>query len=235
MLKNLIFKSFEKARELRKEKGDNNPSMQALAEDISEFGSTTKEFNLGEKSFRDYFNEAKRLKNNTDDISIKQLDVINGLCKFLGYDNYKKFVKDVKADHESIQQKLTVIIRKNKVSITLLMTTICVIIIVAMVNRQRWMIWDGNHYIEAKFDAEKLQQGLLKVYKEDRIKYFEKITPDCDTQFFTEDGMENLWYGKNSSGELEYFTDLARHPETNKSLNPITRYMIKKYICESYP
>lgn len=235
MLKNLIFKSFEKARELRKEKGDNNPSMQALAEDISEFGSTTKEFNLGEKSFRDYFNEAKRLTNNTDDISIKQLDVINGLCKFLGYDTYKKFVKDVRADNGDIQQKLTVIIKKNKVSVTLLVTTVCVIIIVAMVNRQRWMIWDSSHYIETKFDAEKLQQGLLKVYKEDRIKHFEKITPDCSTKFFKEDGTENLWYGKNSSGELEYFTDLARHPETGKSLNRITRYMIKKYICESYP
>lgn len=44
----------------------------------------------------------------------------------------------------------------------------------------------------------------------------------------------NLWYGKNNSGEIEYFTALDKHPKTGKTLKKITDYMIRKYICESY-
>jgi len=232
MHKTLIIHAFNKAEEERKKRGEKKPSKVELAEDISNFIKDEIGFGLGEKSFRDYYNEAKKLGSGLKDISIKQLNVVIGLCKFLGHNSYEDFEKNIK--NQSILQKLMALIRKYKIFITLFIITAAIITIIVSVNRQQWMIWEGHHYIETKFDAEKLQQGLLKVYKEDRIKYFEKITPDCDTKFFTEDGMENLWYGKNSSGELEYFTDLARHPETGKSLNPITRYMIKKYICESY-
>ena len=45
------------------------------------------------------------------------------------------------------------------------------------------------------------------------------------------DGSERLWYGKNKNKELEYFTAFGKHPETGKTLKPITKYMIAKYIC----
>ncbi|SHG89807.1 hypothetical protein SAMN04488116_2840 [Flagellimonas flava] len=233
MHKTLIIHAFKKAEEERKKRGEKKPSKVDLAGDISNFIKDEMEFGLGEKSYRDYFNEAKKLGNNLKDISIKQLKVVVGLCRFLGYKTYEEFEESIKS--ESILQKLLVFLKKYKILIILFIITTAIFMVIVSVNRQRWMIWNGSHYIETKFDAEKLQQGLLKVYKEDRIKYFEKIAPDCNTEFFTEEGLENLWYGKNSLGELEYFTDLARHPETGKSLNPITSYMIKKYICEKYP
>ena len=31
---------------------------------------------------------------------------------------------------------------------------------------------------------------------------------------------------------LQYFTALGLHPETGKTLKPITQYMIDKYICD---
>ncbi len=233
MHKKLIIHAFNKADEERKKRGEKKPSKVELAEDISNFIKGEMGFELGEKSFRDYHNDAKKLGNNLKDISIKQLKVVIGLCKFLGHNSYEEFEESIKS--KSILQKLLAFLKKHKILIILFIITTIIVTVLISINQQRWMIWGGSHYIEAKFDAEKLQQGLLKVYKEDRIKYFEKITPDCSTKFFKEDGTENLWYGKNSSGELEYFTDLARHPETGKSLNRITRYMIKKYICESYP
>jgi hypothetical protein len=57
------------------------------------------------------------------------------------------------------------------------------------------------------------------------------VTPNCEDEFFNEDGSVKLWYGKNKNKDLEYFTALGLHPETGKTLKPITQYMIDKYIC----
>ena len=99
-------------------------------------------------------------------------------------------------------------------------------------NQPQWMEWQTDHYVEADFDPNKLSDGNLKIYKEERILYFKKINPDCNTNFFNKDEIENLWYGKNPNGEYEYFTTLGRHPETGKTLKKITPYIIKKYICK---
>jgi hypothetical protein len=96
------------------------------------------------------------------------------------------------------------------------------------------MKWDVDHYVEVSFDAKGVQNGDLKLYKEDRIENFKKINADCNTVFFTENGSISVWYGKNMNGALEYFTGLGLHPISGKSLKPITEYMIKKYVCETY-
>lgn len=101
-------------------------------------------------------------------------------------------------------------------------------------NQTRWMVWQNDHYIEVKLNVEEYNISQLKVYKEDRILYFKQTTPDCNTKFFKSDGSENLWYGKNAKGELEYFTDLGLHPGTGKTLKKISKHMIRTHICESY-
>ena len=47
-----------------------------------------------------------------------------------------------------------------------------------------------------------------------------------------QDGREQIWYGKNNRGELEFFTSQGLHPETKKTLKKITKYMIDKYVCK---
>ncbi|MGY0407981.1 MAG: hypothetical protein ACWIPJ_06465 [Polaribacter sp.] len=43
--------------------------------------------------------------------------------------------------------------------------------------------------------------------------------------------MENpIWYGKASSGKMEFFTHRGIHPETLKELKPITEYIINRYV-----
>jgi len=96
------------------------------------------------------------------------------------------------------------------------------------------MIWDSTGYKEVHFDKEKYSLNQLKLYDENSINNFHKITPSCDTVFFNQDTTVRLWYGKNTDGNLEYFTSLGLHPQTNKTLKPITPYMIKKYICNNY-
>jgi len=119
---------------------------------------------------------------------------------------------------------------KMKVFISVGIVAILAIVIITGVNKQKWMVWEGTHYVEANFDATKVQNGTLKLYKEDRIENFRRIEPDSTYTFFNKNGSVRLWYGKNSQGDLEYFTDLGLHPETGKTLKPITQYMINKYI-----
>nr|WP_321222415.1 hypothetical protein [uncultured Psychroserpens sp.] len=82
-------------------------------------------------------------------------------------------------------------------------------------------------YIKVDFDTENYKVKQLKLYKEERIKFFKKFSCDClETPFFKDNVSNIIWYGKNKNKELEYFTDLWRHPETGKTLKPITQYMI---------
>lgn len=122
----------------------------------------------------------------------------------------------------------------HKALIGLVIVILIVVSTIFFLNRERWMQWEGDHYIEVSFEAKKVQSGDLKVYKEERIEYFKKITADCNTLYFSEDQNVKIWYGKNFDGMLEYFTDLGLHPATGKSLKPITEYMIQKHICETY-
>jgi hypothetical protein len=226
MHKNLILQAFKKAELSRKERGEKKPSAVNIAEDISDYIEKSKKFQLGERSFRDYRNEAEKLLYNKEDINIKQLKVVNGLCNYLGYN----FV--FKNNYNSNKNKLSIFFKKNKV--TLIISSIAIVFIISYtsINQQKWMVWDGNNYIEVKFDTEKYTIGQLKIHNEERIKYFKKITPDCSTEFFDSHGNPKIWYGKNNKKELEYFTDLGLHPETGKTLDPITTYMIKKHICK---
>jgi len=81
MNKILILKAFKKARIKKKNNGVKKPSQTDLSVELSDFIDKSEGFSLGERSYRDYYNDAKKLENEDEDISIKQLSVINGLCK----------------------------------------------------------------------------------------------------------------------------------------------------------
>lgn len=99
-------------------------------------------------------------------------------------------------------------------------------------NDTRWMIWQDDHYVEVAFNAENYNTNQLKLYKEDRFLHFREISVTCDTNFFSNDGGVKNWYGKSTDTALDYFTALGLHPETGKTLKPITQYMIDTHICD---
>lgn len=121
-----------------------------------------------------------------------------------------------------------------KVIIATTFTTIFILFLMKTNSKPNWMVWKKDHYVEVNFNLNKYDLNQLKLYKEDRILNFKQITPDCNTRFFNTNGHENLWYGKNKNGELEYFTDLGLHPETEKTLKKITKHIITKYICKTF-
>ncbi len=126
----------------------------------------------------------------------------------------------------------------NKISFKIIIATILIVtttlFTITINSKPNWMIWKDDHYEKVNFNLNKYDFNQLKLYQKDRILNFKLIEANCDTTFFKEDGSENIWYGKNKKGKLEYFTGFGLHPETAKTLKKITKHMIKKYICETY-
>lgn len=237
MHKELIIKAFKKAEEERVKSGDKKPSLVNISEDISDFIYEIEGFRLGERSFRDYRKDVLKLKNNNEDININQIKVVQGLYKYLGFNSYEDFASSLNSNGNNendlrITQKLPELFNKYWIIVVSAIFLIAVLIINS-INHQKWMVWDEDHYIEVKFDTEKYDIGELKLYKKDRIDNFKKIITDCNTTFYNENGSVMVWYGKNLRGELEYFNSLGLHPNTSKTLKPITTYIINKYICNS--
>jgi hypothetical protein len=233
MNKLLIIQAFEKAKLEKIKSGANNPSQTDLAETLSQFIEDVENFSLGERTYRDYYNAAKKIILENDDIAIKQIAVINGLCKYLNFNDYQTFLNSIKNNKEqTILEKAKNFISGNRAILGISTLLLIAFVIYYYTTRQRWMIWEKNQYIEVEVDAIKYDVRLLKFYKSERIKDFKKIDPKCAYTFFNADGSVRLWYGKNKNKVLEYFTGLGLHPETGKTLKPITQYMINKYICQ---
>jgi hypothetical protein len=97
--------------------------------------------------------------------------------------------------------------------------------------KKECMIWDGNHYEALNCKSEKLGIGntATVLVLNEYLLSFKKITVDTNTVFF-KNGKPVVWYGKSFDGNYEYFNQPGLHPETDKTLKPISEYIIKKYI-----
>ena len=235
----LIRQSFEQALQQEEKRGNINPSKSRLATVLSDYIEEHQDFQFGERRLRDYYNEVLA----DTQVEIKQPAVLNGLASFLGYNDYHDFVlrltenkKDLlpREPEEEVAETLRIktFLKKHKMSLAIAIISALVIVFLMISKQQRWMQWDGNNYVEVSFDAEKLKSGALKIYKEDRVANFTLLKPQCDTQFFKADGSVRVWYSKNKNGSLDFFSDHGLHPTTGKTLKPITKYIIDKYICE---
>ncbi|WP_298499838.1 hypothetical protein [uncultured Algibacter sp.] len=227
MYKEVVKQAFDKAK--HDIPGRSNKTNRS--EHISNILLEDYKYQISSRTLRNLYDDSVK-KNDKEDISINS-NYIQKLCLYLGFENYNEFLKEYPNDLVgSNDQKLLAIIKKNKATLIISVLTIIIVLSVTTFNKQRWMIWDDIQYIEVDFDAEKYSLSQLKIYNQDHIDNFKRVIPDCQTEFFNNDGAVNIWYGKNNSGELEYFTSIAKHPETNKTLREISDYMIKKYICK---
>ena len=225
MYKDVILESFKKGG--NEISGKTTKSQ--IAEHISIYLLNEYKIQVSGRTLRNLFNDACTINENKD-ISVNS-SFVNALCNYLGYKNYNHFIKD---NPDPIRSKLISNIKKKWIIILISLITISSVIGFGNFNQERWMQWDGYKYIEVKFNKEKYELDQIELLNKKVINSFHKITPNCKTSFFDEKGIEKLWYGKNPNKDVEFFSSLGRHPETGKTLKPITRYMIKKYICDSY-
>lgn len=237
MHKELLLAAFEKAKEKELKRGYKDPSKSSLASLLSDFIESEYQFQFGERSLRDYYNQA--VEGNS--IEIKQQKVLDGLSHYLGYSNYTDYLlknapESLGASGEEREKpeyssSLKPFLKRNKMTLGVIVVALLLVVSISIFSKPRWMEWDGTHYIEVSFDANKLKSGVLKPYKKDRIDDFELIEPTCETRFFNEDKSVRVWYGKNSGGKWEFFSSYGLHPNTGKTLKPITQYIVDKYIC----
>ncbi|MCT8340611.1 hypothetical protein MG296_11140 [Flavobacteriaceae bacterium TK19130] len=222
MHQKLILEAFRKAmKEINRT--EHFPAAQELVNHIE--ASTDKTYTA--RSLAGKYIKAKRAMS----VRLKSF-LVPPLCSYLGYANFEAFKKDHPTETNTAS-KLLLLWRKCWFKFTLYHIFLMVIAIGAYnyILRERWMVWEENHYVEVDFDSEELRNGRLKLFRQDRIDDFRRIETDCSTEFFNPDGSPKVFYGKNNKGEYEWFTDLAQHPETGKPLKSITPYMIKTHIC----
>ena len=242
MHKTLIQKAFKKAKEERKKIGENIPSLTRKAEDISDYISDECNYNIGEMRLRQYFNQAIDLNTEKTDINISQLEVVNGLCNYLEFKNYEDFKNSLYGTESSKKtpsiltipkgNPINILIKNKKITITLSILLLSFFIIKESLVEQRWMVWQQDHYIEVPLDLKKYSSNQLKEYSLELLKSFKKInSPDCDTEFYTKNGKIKVWYWKKNNEEIELYTASGLHPTNGKTLKPITRHMIRNYIC----
>lgn len=92
------------------------------------------------------------------------------------------------------------------------------------------MQWNGDHYEKVNCNSEKKGIGsFAEITRYDSELFELKKIAVCDTTTFFNRDKALVWYCK-VNGDREYFTSHGFHPVTGKSLKPITKYIINKYV-----
>jgi hypothetical protein len=225
MYKEVILQSFDKG----KIDIPGKTTKTQIAEHISIVLLNEYKVQVSGRTLRNLFDNANTIAENKD-LSINS-NFVNALCNYLGYKDYDHFTKDYKIGNDN---RLIPSTKKHWIVILVCLITVSSVIVFLNHSKQQWMQWDGNKYVVVKFDKKKYEADQLKPLSSETINNFYRRKPNCETSFFDDKGFEKLWYGKTKNKDLEFFSSLGRHPETGKTLKPITTYIIKKYICESY-
>jgi len=97
--------------------------------------------------------------------------------------------------------------------------------------KKQCMQWSGDHY--EKVDCDLKADGFAGtniIEPFDENKYKLKKIKVCDTtRFFNNSNDAIIWYAKKSDSAADFFNTHGRHPETNKPLRPVTKYIVTKY------
>ena len=100
--------------------------------------------------------------------------------------------------------------------------------VITLLPKKECMQWNTNHYevvdcssknnesLDARIPINEARLGLKKLEAQSIKTYFEN-------------GQPSVWYAK-IEGKIELFNQPGLHPTTGKTLKPITRYIINKYL-----
>ncbi|PBJ14404.1 hypothetical protein [Flavobacterium sp. ACN6] len=107
---------------------------------------------------------------------------------------------------------------------------LALIIYLALPNKQ-CMQWSKDHYELVDCDLKVNSLGLtvpVELLDESLINL--KKVEVCDTTpCFDKNGDAIIWYAKTANG-VDFFNGHGRHPENNRSLKPVTKYILEKYL-----
>lgn len=123
---------------------------------------------------------------------------------------------------------------KNKLRWTMVVITIIFCLIAMVIYfaffKKDCMQWAGDYY--EKVDCiQEIKSLDIKPYNE--IQFGLKKINVSDTTSFFKVGEPCVWYGKSVDGNYECFNIPGLHPETGKTLKPITQYIVDKYLLKN--
>ncbi|MDM1546721.1 hypothetical protein HX096_02460 [Empedobacter falsenii] len=90
------------------------------------------------------------------------------------------------------------------------------------------MIWKENHYEE--IECEETSPQMNAVPYNETVFQLKKITKPDTLNF--ENALDKVWYTKKN-GEVEFYTNYGLHPENGKTLKPVTKYILTKYVLNN--
>ena len=231
MIKALVTDFFNKIekRELKKNK---NAQATFWVEELQEVGSNDKNYISVRKATRLY----NKYIEEREQVIVKEPNkyILDFMAKYLGWSDFEVYQskKESKEEKYSVQNTTKeTFLKKHKKkfinsSILLLFPAFLVVNNYNTNNSEPCIIWKETHF--EKSDCA-LKHTLDNSFYNINIENFKKIEVTKETQFF-KNGNPLIWYGKSSDKKMEYFTQRGIHPETLKELDPITKYIIDKYV-----
>ena len=187
----------------------------------------------------------KKYINNDLNVSVSapKLFLKDVMASYLGYEDYEDFVSknssDIKPNDETFKaettsQTETITYEKPESNRkkTIIISLIAILLLIPSyliyfyikANNNDCVIWTEDKYKKVPCSTiASINSNNLHI----DINEFQKIKVDKNYPFFIK-GKPNVWYGKNNKGIIEYFNFIGLHPETDKSLKPITEYILNK-------
>lgn len=214
MTHQIIIAAFKKA-EAETEKNSTN----ANAEFLSEFIFEKFKYSISTKSLTRYYKGE----------SSPNQKVKNYLAQYLGYESYDIYLQwnSTSSQEDEREGKTKSHLFSNKkliVALSFLMVVATSSYLGYVGGREECMIWNNDHYIKTECNGSSEEEKFVPhIYKN-----LKRVEVSDSTTFF-KNGEVQIWYDK-SNGKLDFFTASGIHPVNGKTLKPITKYMIDKYV-----
>lgn len=117
------------------------------------------------------------------------------------------------------------------IGIVVLIIGISVFLNIKNLTTKECMVWKDDKYEAADCSTTINSFAETSLPKDDKlIEEFRRIKVDTKTSFFDKKGNPKIWYIKNPNGTLEFFNKPGLHPESGKTLRPISKYIIQEYV-----
>lgn len=106
-----------------------------------------------------------------------------------------------------------------------------IVLFIFVFSQKECMQWSNDHYELVDCNLKIESFGIAnQIELIDKSALNLKKVEVCDTtQFFDKNGDAIIWYAKTANG-IDFFNGHGRHPENNRSLRPVTKYIIGKYV-----
>ena len=173
------------------------------------------------RPFYSYFsNEGKELKIEEEplqDMKGKKEDEVLSLVSEVGNEIKTLPVKSILNRHKKVLTKVALLCSLG-------------IGVVTLLPKKECMQWNTNHYevVDCSTESSGFLDPRIPINK-DRLD-LKKLDPKTIKNYF-ENGQPRVWYAKIDD-KIELFNQPGLHPTTGKTLKPITKYIINKYLKE---